>query len=635
MPSVSDLMASAFYSGGGRGGIYNVDDNGLRGDDSFDNSDAWARLLKKVGDKLATFLFISGSYRFSAATVDFPSNILVVFANGAHLTPNLGSNIKLNCQIVGGLYSLLFDLSKGGTLSGAPLVTQIYPHWFGARCEDGFDNTQAMQRTFDHAISLKVREVFAPVGIYDIAGTVRVNDPCNFIGVKTTFTNTTNPEIREGGTIFRSIGTSNADMFVFEPVNDYNVIFGTKITDLTFLGSNHFNTGTNKSDRRALYLKYMVTEPSLERLNVVGFTRGGIHTNQFFDGSWYSCRVIQCGKDNEYPAVYLSGESDSTNALHIFGLHIEACEFPLKCDHNMRHVQFIGGKIEMYSATPVLGSPVQLSGVLENTFVGMQFVQRSANDPGYYDNVTKIQPPFFSIASGRVSFNGCFGTTPTPAGTKWFNQTGGEIIIDGSTFDNCWGGDDTAYAFSFSGQVKFLNNNVYCQPTNGKRNLMKFGNECLITGNTVYDPSNGAAVTSGQLFLADGVGTKLENNRIFGSFNKVLDATSTANLIGTTWSGIGEALISIPDGATTPDVGYVDRNGSKWLKLSNTSPTTITNFLNAYGGQVIILTATNGNTTIKNSGAYIALKGSVDAAMSAGASITLRFDGAKWYEMNR
>lgn len=83
--------------------------------------------------------------------------------------------------------------------------------------------------------------------------------------------------------------------------------------------------------------------------------------------------------------------------------------------------------------------------------------------------------------------------------------------------------------------------------------------------------------------------------------------------------------------SATPSVGN-DING-QW-NATNTSSTTITNFLNGYTSQIIYVYATNSNTTIQ-SNANIILSGTVNFAMGSGAVLMLRRDSTVWREISR
>ena len=69
------------------------------------------------------------------------------------------------------------------------------------------------------------------------------------------------------------------------------------------------------------------------------------------------------------------------------------------------------------------------------------------------------------------------------------------------------------------------------------------------------------------------------------------------------------------------------------MEIANASPTTITNFTNAYEGQVITLTFADANTTINRANAFLA--GGVNFTSTASDTLVLKKLGSGWYEISR
>lgn len=87
--------------------------------------------------------------------------------------------------------------------------------------------------------------------------------------------------------------------------------------------------------------------------------------------------------------------------------------------------------------------------------------------------------------------------------------------------------------------------------------------------------------------------------------------------------------IALTNGSATPTV-----LGVEFINAANTGSTTITNFTGGYTNQRIIITFTNGNTTIQN-GANIKLLGTVDFVGTSDDILTLKFNGGYWQEISR
>ena len=90
-----------------------------------------------------------------------------------------------------------------------------------------------------------------------------------------------------------------------------------------------------------------------------------------------------------------------------------------------------------------------------------------------------------------------------------------------------------------------------------------------------------------------------------------------------------EQLLAV--NSATPSVGN-DLNG-QWF-FANTVSTNVTNFLDFYNTQTIVITTANSNTTLVAS-ATLVLKGNVNFTMTTYDVITLRRDATLWRETSR
>lgn len=85
--------------------------------------------------------------------------------------------------------------------------------------------------------------------------------------------------------------------------------------------------------------------------------------------------------------------------------------------------------------------------------------------------------------------------------------------------------------------------------------------------------------------------------------------------------------ITFADGDTTPDVA-----SGNIFKTANNTTTLITMFDSGTAGQTITIIFTDGNTTVAGANLLLVLGGFHPAAND---TLTLVFDGAKWYEISR
>lgn len=178
----------------------------------------------------------------------------------------------------------------------------------------------------------------------------------------------------------------------------------------------------------------------------------------------------------------------------------------------------------------------------------------------------------------------------------------------------------------------------------------------LTTANVLYVTNNSTPtlVTGIAAGLPDGTeftvhfndaNTTLDSNIVGGfSLNGFLDVNPPQGAVmtfvktsayiletGRSFGGLVPGFFTFPDGFSTPEV----QSGRPHYKLSNTSATTITNFLNGNGSQQITILATNDNTTIQHNGTTISLIGGVSTVIPSGHTMTLIRDGSLWREINR
>jgi hypothetical protein len=110
--------------------------------------------------------------------------------------------------------------------------------------------------------------------------------------------------------------------------------------------------------------------------------------------------------------------------------------------------------------------------------------------------------------------------------------------------------------------------------------------------------------------------TKIQGYTGLGIYN--ITSQGLSNLVG--WNA---------DNTATPNV-----YGAAFMRISNSSPTNVTNFLNGVEGQTLLLAFGNSNTTIKRS-ASILLVGGVDYVSAANQTLQLVYTNSVWSEVSR
>lgn len=178
----------------------------------------------------------------------------------------------------------------------------------------------------------------------------------------------------------------------------------------------------------------------------------------------------------------------------------------------------------------------------------------------------------------------------------------------------------------------------------------------ITTANVLYVTNNSVAttVTGIAAGLPDGTefavhfndaNTTLDSNIVGGfSLNGFLDVNPPTGAVmtfiktsayvletGRSFGGLVPGFFTFPDGFTTPEV----QSGRPHYKVSNTSATTITNFLNGNGSQEITILATNANTTIQHNGTTISVNGGVSVTIPTGGMISFIRDSGLWRETRR
>ena len=102
--------------------------NGLKGDGVTDDYTALNTLLVSIGSVKKEIYLSSGTY-IIGTNIIIPSNIKLIFANGAMLSANIGVTVTFNGVIEAGIYQVF---TGAGTISGTPICREVYPEWFGA-----------------------------------------------------------------------------------------------------------------------------------------------------------------------------------------------------------------------------------------------------------------------------------------------------------------------------------------------------------------------------------------------------------------------------------------------------------------------------------------------------------------------
>jgi hypothetical protein len=127
-----------------------VTDRGIVNDGTTSIVDKMNVLLSEIGSGNADIYFPLGSYLFDD-DVTFPSNVNLIFANGAKLVGDAGTEtVTINGGIDAGLWWIFDNL----VVEGSSKIECVYPEWFGIN-GDGTNENVALQKVFDFFTTAK------------------------------------------------------------------------------------------------------------------------------------------------------------------------------------------------------------------------------------------------------------------------------------------------------------------------------------------------------------------------------------------------------------------------------------------------------------------------------------------------
>jgi hypothetical protein len=560
--------------------------------------------------------------------VNTDTNAEVIDARSTYSTlggrlDNLDSEVGTNTSQIESVNEQLADrstdLMQRGINVKYPFGTNLTP----AKGDGVTDDTSAIQAIINYAISIN-RKVFFPASNYLVNGNLTVNDQVELEGV---YTSDPNKTANNRGTVFITNSGTGAVLSIIG--TSVNRIVGFRLSNISFLGSDHWNTNTNAVNRVCLDIEYTAREFHIENVNICGFLQQGVYFNAAYDGDVKGLSVTYCGTDNTYAAVHLTSPSgDTSNAVKFFNLHIEFCPYMLRLGY-VRHIHFIGCKFETGMTTFPLNPPINIySSALEIDFISCQMVLQSADNTGW--SSTSVVPYLMAIANNYTKVIGCTFSSPTNIGTNWINHTGTGGLIADNVFNTCFGGN---VSIVLGSQVRFHHNEIFINTYNGNASLLSLGSENLIQGNMI---SESGSATSGSCYTVTGSNNIFRDNRIIGYFfNYLSDPNNHANY--TFFSPVWTSFRTLPAGATSIPANMSDVTCSHTFQTANTAATSINNIAKSYYGQIITLIAKDNYTTVVNitNGSNIMLKGGINVILTANNIISFIHDGTNWLEINR
>jgi len=264
------------------------------------------------------------------------------------------------------------------------------------------------------------------------------------------------------------------------------------------------------------------------------------------------------------------------------------------------------------------------------TFRSCQFI-RGYTFGAKVENGTQI-----SFYDCDFSANGDAATGTTSVGGLWVVNSAPDGVGPGVNLYGCWFEQNigTHLRVDQRGFPPGATNVYNSCFVNAAASYCIYASEPTVGNRTTVNVYNS---TFANALIADvAYSASTSGNFVNNSYSTIsIDATSNANILpfttGNSRSGAdlqSFGTLILTDNSTTPSV----IRAGVYL-ASNTSATSITDFINGGEGQVLIVNATNGNTTLVNS-ASLRLAGATNKTMATRDVIQLTRQNSVWYQMS-
>jgi hypothetical protein len=143
----------------------NIKEYGATGNGSTNEYEFFNAMITDIDGADYDVVLPKGIYKI-ATNITIPSNIRLIFANGAILKPANGVVITgSNAKIEAGLYQI-FDLSLGGTIAGTWDIKEVYPEWFGAVGDGVVDDTAVFAKMMNSLDDTKRNTIYLTQNYY-------------------------------------------------------------------------------------------------------------------------------------------------------------------------------------------------------------------------------------------------------------------------------------------------------------------------------------------------------------------------------------------------------------------------------------------------------------------------------------
>ena len=153
-------------------GTVNMKNEGAKGDGVSDDTAVFKTILEKTKGSGATIEIADGV--FVVGTLAFPETTTLQFRNGGKLAVAKGGTVTIDGSVDAGICEIF---TGEGAVAGRPKVLHVYPQWFGAKGDEGGDDSAALRNAAGFAQHSSGKTLFIPGGRYRIEGPVEM--ACN------------------------------------------------------------------------------------------------------------------------------------------------------------------------------------------------------------------------------------------------------------------------------------------------------------------------------------------------------------------------------------------------------------------------------------------------------------------------
>lgn len=365
----------------------------------------------------------------------------------------------------------------------------VTPEMFGAKCDGVTDDTIALQK----AINTK-KLVILNAGTYYISGSINVpNNTCIIGSINTNYD-------FNGGSIIKVEEASNGSCFNIGLTDTR--IFSVTFSNFTILSENSDRNNQNKNNTKIAIKCICGTDLILNNICIIGFGGTALYLKDAFDCYYNNCSFILNGSINS-PCIYMTGESDNTNAQHFNSCRVEHSPFMIKMDKAVNN-EFVNCKFEI------------------------SYNENEINNDGVIQLLS-------NLVHGNV-FNSCLFVSVSKCYILYTSEDNGNII-NSSVFDG--GGYYIKMNTSYN---NIISNNVFrmcleksINIINANGSIISNNNLTLSESNAIWLNANNNNLTNNFYDSVNGVKTMIN---VYGGSNNIISGYNVDGIINGGYSTI-------------------------------------------------------------------------------------------------